>query len=429
MDMLQQTLFDEICKMPVIDTHEHLPWDEAERIKDESDVLGEYLIHYLKSDIISAGLSPDDYEKVIDVRRNVAERWSIVEPFWEYSRHTGYGRALDISVKAIYGIDGVNAGTIETLNAAFLAHKAPGYYQRVLRDLCNIELCLDDCWELPATAEHPLFKFVWQPTDFINPGYNEGEGFLTYLEDKYRRLPPCLDDWLETLAAELDYVLARQQIRVIKNAIAYNRSLRFENVAYGRAKTLFVEALAARGRGAEENRLFFPPELEDFLMHSLLKLANERNLTLQIHTGILEGNGNTLAHSDPSLLNNLFLAYPDVNFDLFHIGYPYQGVACALAKMFPNVFIDMCWAHIISPAASVAALDDFLDAVPYNKISAFGGDYCFVDGVYGHLHISRQNVSTVLAKKVRAGVFDEGRALEIARALYYDNPRRIFTKS
>jgi len=103
-----------------------------------------------------------------------------------------------------------------------------------------------------------------------------------------------------------------------------------------------------------------------------------------------------------------------------------QNVTCALAKMFPNVFIDVCWAHMISPSACVSALDDFLDAVPYNKISTFGGDYCFVDGVYGHLQISRQNVAYTLTGKVARGVFDERKVLDIARALYYDNPKRIF---
>ena len=86
----------------------------------------------------------------------------------------------------------------------------------------------------------------------------------------------------------------------------------------------------------------------------------------------------------------------------------------------------MCWAHIISPSASVAALSDFLDAVPYNKISAFGGDYIFADGIYGHLELSFQNVSEALAGKVERGVFTEEKAIDIAKALYYYNPKRIF---
>jgi len=43
---------------------------------------------------------------------------------------------------------------------------------------------------------------------------------------------------------------------------------------------------------------------------------------------------------NPELLENLFLKYPGVKFDLFHIGYPYWGVTAALAKIYPNVFID-----------------------------------------------------------------------------------------
>lgn len=86
----------------------------------------------------------------------------------------------------------------------------------------------------------------------------------------------------------------------------------------------------------------------------------------------------------------------------------------------------MCWAHIISPVASRRALDEFLDAVPYNKISAFGGDYGFLDGIYGHLQLARENVSRVLAQKVSEGVFTFDKAVEIARALFYDNPRRLF---
>jgi hypothetical protein len=74
----------------------------------------------------------------------------------------------------------------------------------------------------------------------------------------------------------------------------------------------------------------------------------------------------------------------------------------------------------------VSALAEYLDAVPFNKISAFGGDYLFVDGVYGHQQIARENVSKALALKVDEGIFDLDRAKEIARCLFYENPLKIF---
>lgn len=57
----------------------------------------------------------------------------------------------------------------------------------------------------------------------------------------------------------------------------------------------------------------------------------------------------------------------------------------------------MCWAHIVPPVASRNILSEWLEFLPYNKINGFGGDYCFVDGVYGHQYIAR--------RKYRRGTF------------------------
>lgn len=124
------------------------------------------------------------------------------------------------------------------------------------------------------------------------------------------------------------------------------------------------------------------------MFYFILDIANRKRLVMQIRTGIHEGSGNILSNSNPELLSNLFLEYPDVTFDIFHIGYPYQNELAVLAKNFPNVFIDMYWAHIISPNASINSLLEWIDTVPLNKISAFGGDYCFIDGVYGHQYMA-----------------------------------------
>ena len=150
-------------------------------------------------------------------------------------------------------------------------------------------------------------------------------------------------------------------------------------------------------------------------MHHVLRLADRRGLVLQVHTGLQEGNGNYIAHSDPSHLTNLFMEYSNVRFDCFHIGYPYQQVLAALAKNFRNVFVDFAWVHIISPTAAIHALVEYLDSVPANKISGFGGDYILVDGVYGHQYIARDNIARALAIKIEQGAFDVDQAKEVAR--------------
>lgn len=461
---IYREIFAQVEKLPVIDTHEHLPCvdkieinDHAERdsharsnghlegnSRTESkrqleasdtavasdkaaDVLQEYLSHYMGSDLVSAGLSLHDLQKATDSRLDILERWKIVEPYWEVSRYTGYGRGLDLSVKAIYGIDGINAQTIRDLNESFSKSKTPEHQRQVLQDLCGIRVSLVDVQASRTAADSPQFRRVWQPQNFINPVWRMGREWIPYIEDLHAIKVRTLDDWLEALERELAYILATYQVNVLKIGSAYFRSLRFEKVDYSLAKESFASAFSkweetGRGRG-EEIRL--PGEVQDYVMHHILGIANKKRLTLQFHTGLQHGNGNTLTNSDPSLLINLFLRYRNVRFDLFHISYPYQNVACALSKNFPNVYIDMCWAHLISPSASVQALEQFLDTLPYNKISAFGGDYLFLDGVYGHLQLARENVSQVLASKVEQGLFSLDKAIEVARALFYDNPRRI----
>ena len=120
------------------------------------------------------------------------------------------------------------------------------------------------------------------------------------------------------------------------------------------------------------------------------------------------------------------MQYKDVNFDIFHIGYPYQHTLSALAKVFPNVYIDMCWAHIISPTACVNSLVEWADSVPLNKINALGGDYCFIDGVSGHQHMARMNISRALAIKVEEGLFDVEEAKRIGKMMFYDTPKKLF---
>jgi hypothetical protein len=47
-----------VDKIKLIDTHEHLP-QESERIKGKPDPFATFLIHYLSSDLVSAGMPKD----------------------------------------------------------------------------------------------------------------------------------------------------------------------------------------------------------------------------------------------------------------------------------------------------------------------------------------------------------------------------------
>ena len=132
-----------------------------------------------------------------------------------------------------------------------------------------------------------------------------------------------------------------------------------------------------------------------------------------------------LRNSDPELLCPLFMQYPNLNFIIYHIGYPYYQALGAYAKMFKNVYLDMCWSHVISQRAAFCALVEWLDAVPVNKIFGFGGDYLFLDGIFGHQGMARENIAKALAEKVMSG-WTIQEAMNAAKRLLVTNPQDIY---
>ena len=427
-------LFEYVKGLEIIDTHEHLPAFEELRERD-TDILKEYLTQYFNSDLISAGLSIADYEGVINNELPLMERWKLVEPYWEAARNTGYGRVLDISAKALYGIEKISGDSIEELNGKFLKSLEPGHFEKVLKEKSKIKISL--LHDIPIINERiqftsnlecdqNLFRNVFPVDYLIFP--QDGED-IARVEHEFGRTICSFEDWLEASEAALDNALNHGAV-ALKSGLAYHRSIGYERTTRHEAEVGFNEIFSVKHRGKYLPQVFTVGEkFQNYMMHFILGMANRRNLTFQFHTGIQEGYGNLLYNSDPSLLAKLFLESPDVDFDLFHIGYPYQNIVSALSKNFQNVYIDMCWAHIISPEASINALTEWIDSVPLNKISAFGGDYFIIDAVYGHQYMARVNVCRALTKKVEEDVFDIVRAKEISKMLFYNNPLKIFKLS
>lgn len=414
-----EKIFEHVRDIEIIDTHEHLSCFENEREKN-TDFLKEYLTDYFNRDLISAGLSKADYEKAIDIRLPLMERWKIVEPFWNVAKHTGYGRGLDNTVNGLYGIDSISGRTLEQLNHEFLKTLNGGQYETVFKKKSKIKIALLDG---NLKGDPAFFRNVFRVDSLIWPATGDEVKEI----EKASGIRICgMDDWLNACDTILENALKAGFVG-FKHGLAYKRTLSHERATKDEAEKEFNKIFAVRHWPNWCQQTFdVGKKFQDYMMHHILRFADKREFPFQIHTGLQNGHGNLIYNAEPSLLSNLFLEYPGVKFDVFHIGYPYQHVLSALAKTFPNVHIDMCWAHIISPTACVNALVEWIDAVPINKISAFGGDHCFIDGVYGHQYLARVNVSKALAIKVDDGVFDIDRAKEIAEFLFYKNPLRLF---
>ena len=432
-----EEILEYVNTLTIIDTHEHLISNEEKWLEGswrqiytpgKVDVLKDYLFEYFCYDLVSAGLPLSVLDKVRKGDMPLLEKWDLVEEYWEFSRHTGYGTALEISAAGVYGIPSIERETIEQLNAVFLDSLKPGKYRKVLKDLSKIKIAINQPFEVDVDdwveCDPTFFKPVFSLDNLVRP---ESTAMIFQIEKRTGKRITSFHAYLECCERSIEWALSKGAV-AFKSAIAYQRSLSFERTTRALAESEFNTFIDSINRDhiLSQSAGLLGTNAENYIMHFLLELANERELVVQIHTGLQEGTGNYIYWSDPALLTNLFIQYPDVRFVIFHIGYPYQQTLSALAKNFANVFIDMCWAHIISPEACIRALVEWLDSVPYNKICGFGGDSVTLDVVYGHQILARENISKALAIKIQQGRLNIDKAKEIARCFLWDNPLRIY---
>ena len=163
--------------------------------------------------------------------------------------------------------------------------------------------------------------------------------------------------------------------------------------------------------------------LHDFLTNYLIDVAGELDLVVAVHSGMW----GDFRNLDSKHMIPIFQRHPNVRFDLYHLSMPSVRDTIVIGKNFPNVWLNLCWCHIISQQMTCSALDECIDMVPINKIIGFGGDYGKpVEKVYGHLVMAREDIATVLGRRVDRGLMSHDEAVIIARKWLWDNPKELY---
>jgi len=406
MENIYNLLLSEVNKIKIIDTHEHLDPHNSINEGAPADVLSEYLMHFIHMDLLSSGMSMADYEFVRNPAEDIEIRYAVLEPHLEYVRSGSFFRVLERAASIIHGVESIDRNTIWKLNEKFVAATAnPNYGEYIMKDICNIEAVINHFHNRNIrSVKTDLFFPVFLPE-------------RTILNDKPTH--PTLDDFLESYREEFQTKIKDGAVAV-KLLAAYARSLYFKEVDRKTASELYLKH---REKDKQGN---FPLPLQDYIYHHIFKCADEMSFPVQIHTGLQGVMGGNLLNSNPMLLQNLFGKYKNVAFNLFHMGYPYERELMVLTKTHANVYLDMCWAHAISPYASRAAFSEMLDVLPYNKIFAFGADYAFYDGVAGSLSMANENVCTVLAGKIARGEMTEDMGVRVLNAVFRENAIKAF---
>jgi len=428
-----QSITDLIDQTPFVDTHEHL-FEESKRLQalEQSDVegipvaapdFGLLFSHYSHSDLESAGMPQEDVQKLFRYDLEPEDKWRLVEPFYQKTYHTGYVQSIRESVRLLYEEEDLRSDNIARISDRIRADVQPGYYHRILSDVARIEHTQVNNLDTPVFMETEYPDLLCQDLNFK---VLSSDLDLDAITEVSGREVGDLDD----LHNVIDWCFATYGPRAIaaKNPSAYRRRLDYAQVQAQEAAPLLDRYLKNQEMVTQGEI----KALKDHLFHYCVERATEYGLPVKLHTGYYARTGEMPLHrvrKNASDLCDLFMAHPKARFVVMHIIYPYQDEAIALAKQYPNAFIDLCWAWIINPAASVRFVKEFLMAAPANKLFTFGGDYLPVELVPGHAQIARRGLAQAISELVDEGWIRSNSVDDLVERLMRGNAHELFDYS
>ena len=416
-------LLDAIRKFEIIDCHEHLG-PEKWRLEQSVDVFTLFS-HYTRLDLLGAGISNEVYQALFDQKIPLERRWVLFKPYWERIRWTSFARSALIAAQKFYGFSDINEITYQPLSEAIQKANQPGIYQRVLGDACKIRTALTQCGQTDLgtpllTPLMPMFLReelgTWDKLS--HPSFTPGASIHS------------LDDYLDALRHYVLRVKSEGAVGLKMASSPYQNPDRreainsFENMRSGALDQLssplerkpIIDYVV-------HNMIAFAGPFIDYVVDQMIAFAGQQDLVVAVHTGYA-GDFRIL---DPLHMIPLLQRHPTVRFDIYHLGFPWIRQALMLGKGFHNVWLNLCWTHIISQRMVVSALDEAIDLIPSNKLLAFGGDYGIpVEKVYGHLVMAQEDIAEVLARRVTEKQMTETQALDIAHRWFWENPVELY---
>lgn len=396
-------LLDEINQLHVIDTHEHIYPPEVMLAKGPTvvDILeGSYLFWIAKP-----MRNREDYSELAQRIQEVVG--------------SSFFKSCSLAVRELYGVD-IDPPSINSLREATErireSYRNPGWIKTIFRDKALIDKAIwDPYWDILGDSFDPsLFAPVFRIDPFLI-GYSrdarDQDGNTPYIfEDRMGIFVERFDDYLTLIDKALEE--ARRKCVAIKCASAYLRPISFEFVDEESAREIFEKHGKVK---PEEAKLF-----GDFILNYILEKDREIGLPVQFHTGLARVEG-----SNPMNLVNIIRKYSDINFMLFHGGYPWIREFAVLGFTFPNVYLDLCWLPMISPSACSALLRELIELGLSGKVM-WGGDCWVAEGAYGALKMFRRTLADVLGALVEKEYLTLDESLEIASRILKENPAKLF---
>ncbi len=408
-----------IQQIPLVDTHEHMRYEHL-YLDEQPDILVQLFQNYVSADLFVAGASQDSLNRLFDQNDpDVAARFAPVQPAWEIAQYTGYGEAVRILAAELYGLDDLTPESIAAAQDRNEAIVQPGERLRLLRDVANLDHIQTDAKSMDIEVDRSGPDFFFYDISWVDfcsgrPDHEEiGQSTGLEVTDL-----PSLRRVMETIFAS-----SSSAAIAVKTQHAYNRTLRWQERSDAEAARALDVYLRDPDNMDEATRLC----LGDWSWARGVELCIEHDLPQKVHTGYYAGHSRMpVDYIRSGHLSPLLAKYPDARFVLMHIAYPYTEELIALAKHYPNVYADLCWAWSINPLSSTEFVRRFVHAAPANKLFLFGGDTGYPGPALAYARQARTWFTRAMQAEIDDGLLTETQAIHLAQRYMRDNQYDCF---
>ena len=414
-EKLERNLLQEIQKIPVIDIHTHIR-PERPVARNLYQILAD---HHLVSELEKAGLKSEEWKTP-----NIPEKDKVSKmiPYFQECKNTANFQSLRNLLTDLYGSEDPLSKQNWEKVYQLAEEKASerNWPTEILRDYAHCNHFGTSHHVPKDERESPLESSYYSYT---------GEGILPYMNlletvtGVLGELPSSTKKLKEGIEGYLGKSLSNPKVKCI--TISLPERMDIVEPSEGEVNRILA---SGKRKSQEERRL-----LSSYIFHFALKVYQKKKLNVVLAMGarwnFYRKPITTFTSRTIQQLADLVFQYPRVNFFVLLSSQSLAHDLTILSAMVPNVIVAGYWWHTMYPVYIKRMLEERLEVIPMNKIIGFISDAWNLEWLYGRLKMVKRETTRVLADKVLEGFYSEDTAIEIARKIFFENPKSLYLET
>jgi len=435
---LEQSLYEGILEIPLIDAHTHLVGGQMPA-RGLHDIL---LYHMAVSDLYAAGC-PSGHRLTefpgSPSREEAQQRITEALPFLPLVRNTSTSWGIGTILSDLFDWHLPLTGTNwPRLDSAIRERAADAAWARRVMQRAGIQRFVTEYVRRGTGQDDALLQYSLEWGFFTRAQWGEYDTALYELERCWGRQPEpptpigagrrpptgrairSVDD---VHAAIEHYVSALPADSVLSVATHISMDLDLEAVS----EAQLAEALKRRSQAGPAERDIYASYVNEEFLRTLERRYGDR-IVFQFSFGaepLPFETASRLSQRAIRQLAEMVSRHPGLHFQCFLASRHANQSLCTLCRELPNLSVAGYWWHNFFPSTIRQVMEERLDMLPLNRQIGFFSDAYCIEWAYAKSCIVRRQLAAVLAAKVARGQHAFEDALAIAHQTLFVTPQQL----